>query len=470
MTAVHYIGALLVIAAIAGTGIWSGKRIRSAEDFDGGRKGTAGLITGALIGTLVGGSSTIGTAQLAYTFGFSAWWFTLGGGIGVLVLALVFLKPLYTSGVTTLPELFSREYGPASGTIVALLNSLGTFLSIVAQILSGVALITAISSLAPWQGTLLMIFLMLCYVFFGGSMGAGMVGIVKTVLMYVSVGVCGILAVRLAGGTGTFLHSPDLPRDVYFNLLARGPAVDLGAGISLLLGVLTTQSYISAVLSAKSLKTSRAGALLAAALVPLIGVAGIFVGMYMKLNYPGIDTKLALPMFILEKIPPLPAGIMLGTLLVAVVGTGAGLALGMSSIFCRDIYAKFVNRDASPKKTLFVMRGIIVVILAVCALFSSGNLGGFILGWSFMSMGLRGSVAFVPLCTALFMPGKIPPKAAAASMIAGPVFVLIGKAVLPPAVDPLFPGIAATLVITAFGWFMNRKASPSGGARGRSGK
>lgn len=25
-------------------------------------------------------------------------------------------------------------------------------------------------------------------------------------------------------------------------------------------------------------------------------------------------------------------------------------------------------------------------------------------------MGLRGSVAFIPLCTALFMPGKVPPQ------------------------------------------------------------
>ena len=146
-------------------------------------------MTGAIIGTLVGGSSTIGTAQLAYTYGFSAWWFTLGGGIGVLILGLFFAKPLYNSGIATLPQLFAGEYGEKSSTIVALLNSLGTFLSIVAQILSGVALITAVSSLASWQGTLLTIFLMLVYVLFGGSLGAGMVGIVKTILMYVSVGI-----------------------------------------------------------------------------------------------------------------------------------------------------------------------------------------------------------------------------------------------------------------------------------------
>lgn len=456
MTLMHYIGALLVIVLIIGTGIYSGRQVKSAADFDGGHNGTVGLVTGAIIGTLVGGSSTIGTAQLAYTYGFSAWWFTLGGGIGVLVLGLVFAKPLYNSGIKTLPQLFAAEYGEKSSTIVALLNSLGTFLSIVAQILSGVALITAVSSLTSWQGTILTIVLMLVYVLFGGSLGAGLVGIVKTILMYVSVGICGIFAIYISGGLDVFLNNPALPHDVYFNLIARGATVDLGAGISLLLGVLTTQSYISAIITAKSLKVSKAGAILSAVLIPIIGVAGIFVGMYMRLNYPDIDTKMALPVFILDKMPPLAAGIMLATLLVAVVGTGAGLSLGMSSIFCRDIYKVYINKEAGPEKTLKVTRIIIVVILVVCAVFSCGNLGDLILGWSFMSMGLRGSVAFIPLCTALFMPGKVPPKYAMAAMIAGPVFTLIGKFILPATIDSLFLGIAVTIVITAVGIVANK--------------
>ena len=66
-------------------------------------------------------------------------------------------------------------------------------------------------------------------------------------------------------------------------------------------------------------------------------------------------------------------------------------------------------------------------------------------------MGLRGSVAFIPLCTALFMPGKVSPKYAMAAMIAGPIFTLVGKFILPATIDSLFLGIAATIVITAAG-------------------
>jgi len=263
MTSLHYIGALLVLALITGVGIYSGKRVNSAGDFaTGGRKAGVGIVAGSIIGTLVGGSSTIGTAQLAFTYGFSAWWFTLGGGIGCLILALGFAKPLYNSGISTLPQVFSREYDQTSSTVATVLMSIGSFLSIVAQVLAGIALVTSVSYLGPTTATICIILLMLAYVVFGGVWGAGLVGIVKTILLYGTVIICGFMAVNLGGGISSFKAA--LPDAQYFNLFARGTFVDMGAGISLILGVITTQAYIQAIISAKSLKISKAGALFTA--------------------------------------------------------------------------------------------------------------------------------------------------------------------------------------------------------------
>ena len=66
-------------------------------------------------------------------------------------------------------------------------------------------------------------------------------------------------------------------------------------------------------------------------------------------------------------------------------------------------------------------------------------------------MGLRGAVAFGPLCAALFLPGRISEKFALAAMIAGPTLVLLGKFILPPSVDSLFLGIAGSFVILGIG-------------------
>lgn len=455
MTGMHGVGALLVLAAITAVGLYSGSKVKTAGDFSsGGRKAGAGIVAGSIIGTLVGGASTIGTAQLAFQYGFSAWWFTLGGGIGCLVLTVFFSKPIYNSGVSTLPQIFSRAYGRNAGTAATLLTSVGSFLSIVSQVLSGIALVTSVSAMPPLPATALIVVLMLCYVVFGGVWGAGYVGIAKTILLNVAVGGCGFLALTLQGGLTAFTTA--LPQAQYFNLFARGIAVDGGAGLSLVLGILTTQAYIQAMMSARTLRLSRAGTLISALLIPAVGVGGIFVGLYMKLNRPEIAAGMALPLFVVENMPPLLAGMILATLLVALVGTGAGVSLGLSTMISNDIYQVFINKSAGDKRKLLVSRAIIVFVLIAAALFSTGNIGSLILGWSFLSMGLRGAVAFGPLCTALFLPGRIPPKYALLSMIVGPAFVLIGKFTLPPTIDPLFPGVAANLLVLSTGFLSAR--------------
>lgn len=413
------------------------------------------MVAGSLIGTLVGGASTIGTAQLAFHYGFSAWWFSLGGGIGLLIMALFFAKPLYNSGLVTLPQILTREYGKKIATAAAILMSVGTFMSIVSQLLSGVALIQSVCSAPTVLAMAIVVVLMVVYVVFGGAWGAGMVGIVKTVLLYATTLVCGILSLRLAGGLDTF--SQTLQADRYFNLFARGYWKDGGAGASLVFGVLTTQAYILPVVSARSLKISKAGAVLGGVLTTVIGLAGIFVGLFMRIYMPETEASSVLPRFILTCLPDFIGGVFLATLLIALVGTGAGLALGISSMLCNDIFKALIRPNATGKECLRFSRCVIVVILIAAALFGIGEVGSMILSWSFLSMGLRGAVAFAPLCFALFLPGHIDRKFATAAIVAGPLLVLCGWFLLPDDIDPLFLGMGGSLVICIAGWLMGKR-------------
>jgi len=450
MTFFHYLGALSVILFIVGIGMYSGFRVRSVDDFiDGGKRAGAGIVAGAVIGTLVGGASTIGTAQLAFNYGFSAWWFTLGGGLACLILACLYAKPLYESGVSTMPQMISREYGRGAATVATVLTSVGSFLSIVAQVLSSIVLITSVSALPSSLAAALTFTLMIVYVLFGGLWGAGLVGIAKTVLLYLSVGICGIMAVSLQGGISAFTAA--LPAERYFSLIARGAAVDMGAGLSLILGVITTQAYIQAIIAASSLRLAKAGLFISASLIPLIGIAGIAVGLYMKLNFPSIDPASALPLFVLTYLPPIYAGMVLAILLVAVVGTAAGVALGISAMLCSDIYRVYCNPDADSKTLLTVSRIALACILAAATLVTLGNLDSLILGWSFMSMGLRGAAAFGILTAAIFAPGRIPFSYAMWSMVIGSVCIIAGRLFISGDVNPLFFGVIGSLTILVIG-------------------
>lgn len=452
MSLLHYTGAFVVLLAITALGAYSGSKVKSAGDFaSANRKAGPGIVAGSIIGTLVGGAATIGTAQLAFVYGFSAWWFTLGGGIACVILTLVYAKPIYESEVSTMPQILSKEYGRNVATTAMVLTSLGSFLSVVSQVLSSIALITSVSALAPWIAAVLTVILMLAYVLFGGVWGAGMVGMAKTALLCLGVGLCGLLACTLNGGLWPGVSA--LPPERYVSLFARGFAVDMGAGLSLILGVITTQAYLQAICAARSLQTARRALCWSALLIPLLGIPGILVGLFMRIHAPDIPPAGALPLFILEYLPPLAAGMVLATLLIAVVGTAAGVSLGLSAMFCQDIYRIYRNPGANDRQLLLVARASLAAILIAAALVGGGNLGSLILGWSFMSMGLRGSVAFGVLTAAIFLPGRIPRRYAMWSMLVGPVCILIGKPLIGNSLDPLFIGVGGSLIVLAAGLF-----------------
>ena len=444
------VGALAVLALITVVGVRAGGKIKSAKDFNTGSGMGVPMVAGSLIGTLVGGASTIGTAQLAFTYGLSAWWFTLGGGIGLAIMALWFVGPLRRSGLSTLPQILTKEFGKNVATAAALLMSIGTFISIVSQLLSGAALVTSVWPMPTLWAVALTAVLMVVYVFFGGAWGAGMVGIVKTILLYVVTLICGVTAVSLAGGFSVF--SQTLPAEQYFNLFARGLWKDGGAGASLIFGVLTTQAYFLPMVSAKDEKTAKNGALLGGFLTVFIGLAGILVGLYMRVYFPDTPSASVLPVFAMTCLPDLIGGVILAALLVALVGTGAGLALGIGSVLCLDIYKPLLRPGATEKEQLLVSRLLILVVLAAAGLFASGEAGSMILNWSFLSMGLRGAVLFAPLCFALFAPGRVSKRWAAAAIVVGPVLVLVGSKILPSHIDPLFLGMAGAMLTCIMGW------------------
>ena len=447
------LGMLAVLALISYVGIRAGGKIKTAKDFTTGSGMGTSMVAGSLIGTLVGGASTIGTAQLAFTYGLSAWWFTMGGGLGLFFMAIFFVRPLRKSGLSTLPQILTREYGKPIATTAAILMSVGTFISIVSQLLSGAALITSLWPMEVVWAVIMAAILMIVYVLFGGAWGAGMVGMVKTVLMYAITLVCGITAIAKAGGLEAF----DLPAQQYFNFFARGVWKDGGACASLVFGVLTTQAYFLPIISAKDEKTAINGSVWGGVLTVCIGLAGILVGLYMRVYYPDTPSASVLPVFVITCLPDFLGGIILAALLVALVGTGAGLALGIGTVLSVDIYKPLLRPKASEKEQLLVSRGLILVILAVASLFATGEAGSMILNWSFLSMGLRGAVMFAPLCFALFAPGRVPGKFAAVAIVTGPVTVLVSSYLLPEHIDPLIPGMAVALLICLAGYCSTKK-------------
>ena len=492
----NLLGIILIIAIIIGVGIYSGRMVSDASDFDtGGGKAGPWIVCGAIMGSLVSGQATIGTAQLAFEYGMSAWWFTLGSGIGCLILAIGYVIPLRHSGSITLLEVIGKEYCAKAEYTGSVLCSIGIFISVIAQVLSSCALLTAIFHMDFLVAAVLSVVIMMIYVVFGGAWGAGMGGVVKLVLLYgasiLGLGIvltnshgAGALIDQLRstlGGTDMgslagLLTAEDVSGR-YLSLFSRGFLKDMGSGLSLLLGVLATQTYAQAIWSAKSDSKARKGAMLSALLIPPIGIACIFIGMFMRnhclttaeitaLTEAGksipegmieiASTSQVFPTFVMHYMPKFIGGIVLGTLLVTVIAGGAGLSLGVATILVNDIFCKISKGLADVKKKLYTTRLTIVATLCLAAAIALVVPGAIINDFGFLSMGIRGTVVFIPLSCALFAKGKVAPWAVLVSMAAGPVAVLGGNLLGLP-FDSLFLGIFVCLVIIGIGVISQKK-------------
>ena len=455
------VGIAATLSVFIGLSVFAGTRVKNAADFmSGAGKSGAPLVAGAIMGTLVGGSSTIGTAQLAYTYGLSAWWFTLGGGMAALILAVGFIRPLRTSGAQTLVGIVAARYGQTSGLLASVLSSIGIFINILSQLLSAVAVIYVIT---PAVGTIpaliIAAFLMLVYVTLGGIKGAGMVGVLKLILLYMTVVFCAVTVMILTRGPAAFLARVGA-LDQNIGLFARGLGIDAGAGASLIFGVLTTQTYAQAVLSAKSDPAARKGALISAIMIPPVGVGGILVGLYMRVSADPAtagNTAVAMTSFIAQYVPPFLGGVMLATLLFAVIGTGAGLALGIGAIVHNDILKKRAKKAPDAGRELAGYRWVIVGVMALGVVLAAALGQTAIQDFAYMSMGLRGAALFMPLMLALFANVKVDKRFVLTAIGGGPIIVLIFGIRPVFDFDPLFIGLAFSLAVCLIGLAAGRK-------------
>jgi SSS family solute:Na+ symporter len=449
LSTIHLITIFITLLLATGLGIYSKRRVHSAIDFTlGGRTIGAPVVAGTIVGTLVGGASTIGTAQLAFAYGFSAWWFTLGGGIACLFLALL-AGPLRRSGASTGPGFLNQVYGPPAGLLATLFSSLGILLNIVGQILAAVALLTSVLAVDELTAALLTGLVVIAYVIFGGVWSTGLVGSLKVGLLYLSMVGVGLVAYGLGGGWAGYVAT--FPSHPWFSLFGRGLGPDLAAGFSLIVGVLSTQTYLQAIFSGRDVRASRQGALISAVIIPPIGLAGILVGLYMRATTPQINPREALPLFILQQLPDWFGGLVLAALFIATIGTGAGLVLGVSTMLTEDVYKKLAGPATSDRQLLFLSRVGIVAVTGVGLVLASGNANSLILEWSFLSMGLRGATIFFPLLGAIFWRRYVRPRAGVWAIGLGPLSAILWAALGRDSIDPLYLGLTVSFGILLVG-------------------
>lgn len=433
---------LATIALVLASGLYAARSVHSAEGFNlGGRSAGAPLVAGTIAGTCVGGGATVGTAQLACSLGLSSWWFTIGTGIALIVMGLFYAKRLRRTSLETIPEFLGVRYGKSASVFSSLVSSVGIFFSAVASTLPGLHLIAAIFGVGHGAAAFALVALVACYIFFGGIKSAGVGGILKMIVLWLSLCLAGVAAWH-----GLPALTADAPLAPGTWSLGHAGAQSIAAGLlSLIVGVISTQSYIQAIFSAANPRTATVGAFAAALIVIPVGLPCSLIGIYMHAAAPDIAPILALPAYLFTHAGTLIGSIAMGGIALSLVGSIGGLSLGIGTMLSHDVFAPLLVVK-SEGRLLLLHRLTVLLVMALAALFAIFFIDSQVLVWNYLSMALRGGGVFLPLTLAVFCPGRLSPRLAVISMLLSTA-AAVAAAALKSAVHPLFIGLVVSAAL-----------------------
>lgn len=354
---------------------------------------------------IVGGSYNLGLSQLAQ------WW--LGIAVGWTVLSFFVIVPMYRSGVFTNAEWLEFRFGPSVRLLAVLINVqsrtnvLGNIFFSMYLVLHIVADIEATTC---WFVVVGVAISSVLYIVRGG-LRAGVLtdALQSTTMIVASFVLWGFAYSGLGGWEGVATRLEAAEEGLADALLKVGgyspdgvPAMVVIFGF---LVVLTTYAIINQYetirfLGARSEWDFKMAVLVASIATAICLFFNVSLGPMARAQFPGLEiVDRAYPLMIEAYLPAGLVGLVVAGLVAAGYSTFDSIGIGISSLFVRDVYARFIVKNGTDAHYTKVGRISVPIILAL----------GFVYvpflgekGMLLFYLRLAGAIA-VPLMTVMLM-------------------------------------------------------------------
>lgn len=382
----------LIITVVIG--IIAKRSAKSASSFHGAGLGIL-MCVAAGTGEWLGGTSTAGVSEYGYDFGISGAWYTLANGIGIIILAIFFAKLYRSLDTVTVPGIIEKYIGKNARVVSSILLTFVMIAVGTSQIVAAGTLGVSVFGIDYVSAVLIMGTGFIIYTLAGGMVAVGYTNILHLIMMYGGVILAIILVGRDVGGIAG-MHAK-LPEN-YFNMTSIGLPKVSSWLIASILGACTAQAGIQPILAAKDVNVAKKSAFLTALTVAPFGILTALLGMASKVKFPDLaNGKLALPTLLMN-MNPIAGGIVIASILAAVLSTVSPIILASGTMITKDIYQHRFKPDASDSDVLFVSRlttaiaGVLCMVIAI-ALYDSSR----ILDIVYFAYTVRGSLFVVLL-------------------------------------------------------------------------
>ena len=352
---------LLVYAGLLMTlGLWVGRRVHQSGDFFvAGRRLGPGLIFATLLAANIGAGSTVGAAGLGYRDGLSAWWWVGSAGLGSIVLAFWvgprLRRVAAAHDLHTVGDFREHRYGREIRATIAILLWIGTLAILAAQLMAMGYVLSAVTGLDRWVGSLIGGIVVTVYFTAGGLLTSVWVNTVQLVVLLFGFAVAFPMIIASAGG---WTQVSEATREIdghwnpwhggesgWFYLAMLGPSFIVSPGI------------VQRVYGARDDRAVQLGVGLNGVALLVFAAAPALLGMIARSVAPDLpDQDLALPTLLLESLPPLVGALGLAAVFSAEVSSADAILFMLATSLSRDLYHRFVHPDASDAQVLSVAR------------------------------------------------------------------------------------------------------------------
>ena len=474
---IFYIVLVFVIGILS-----AGKSKNTADYFLAGRKLTWWVIGGSLIAANISTHHFIGMSGQGFSIGLAIASYEWLAAITLIIVGKFFLPYFLKSRIVTMPEFLANRFNKQVQFVFALISLFGyIFIELAVVLFTGALAMQSLFGLSIVYGLAILFFLVGAYTLYGGLKSVAYTdvihvtiliagGLIVTYLGLVKIGVLSNAETFEAfkGLKTIFQNAPEKFKMVQPADHPELPWIGVFFGGIWLANIFywgCNQFIVQKTLAAKNIWHGQMGLVFAGFLKLLVPVLVVLPGIIAFTLYDPDSgmlagevslekPDLAFPTLLKELLPVGISGLVMASLMGAVMSTVASLLTSSSSIITLDVYKAMFKPKADEKHLLRFGRFIMVVILIIATIF-----GYFLrdIDAIFTYIQQYWSIAY-PAIAAIFIAGffykRATPKGALWALVVGPSWAILVNILQAQDLIPTFPFLNRVIIDFIICWIV----------------
>ena len=378
LSGIDYFVVVAYLVGIMLLGLYFRKFVQSSQDFFlAGRSLPFWAIGMSIVVSDIGAQDFVGVSGQAYRYGIAVGNFDWIGSVPAMLLAaFVFIPYFWKAGLYTIPEYLGRRYNDGARTLAAITWIVFFAFNLGIIFWASARILGTLMGWPRWLSIILTATVVGLYTLMGGLTAVVMTDVIQMIIMFIGGAAVVFLGFYHLGGWSGFVDRLAAAGGDYRSSLQLIQPVDTPTpfpwtgilfGLTFVMAnayMIGNQAVVQRCLAAKDEWHAKASMILGAFLKMFIPILVLFPGLMAIVLHPGLeDGDDAFPTLVASLLPPGLGGLMFAALLAGLMSSIDSMVNSTATLWTKDIYQKFIRREASDRHYLMVGRIATVLLL-----------------------------------------------------------------------------------------------------------